>query len=72
MPEIQLIELQDIKNVFGPFFIPFTPTILAAKVLFIVMQLIPKGFFRQVFGILSLVLLVAVYIYSTANTAKYW
>lgn len=72
MPEIKLFELQDIENAFGPILIPLIPTLTAATVLFLISCLLPKGILRQVFGIISMVFLVAIYIYSTADTAINW
>lgn len=72
MPELQLLESDDLKNAFGPLFVPFIPTLAAASILFFISLLIPRGVFRQIFGIISMVLLVAIYIFTTADTAMNW
>lgn len=72
MLELKFFELQDIKNIFGPLFVPFIPTLIAAVFLYLLIHLGPKGVVRQILGIISMVLIVAVYIYSTADTAMNW
>ncbi|RAZ73618.1 hypothetical protein [Planococcus halotolerans] len=76
MPEMQLLDWNviwsDFQIAFGPFAVALIPVIIAAVVLLIIKQLIPKGVLRQIFGIVSMVIIVYIAITSISNTTMNW